>query len=243
MFSIFKRKTNQITDVNWLGVDIHNHLLPGIDDGAKDVAESILYIKKLCDLGFEKSICTPHIFTELYPNSRETISAALTILKDELVKHDFEFKISAAAEYMIDDSFKVESGLLTLPENYLLIEMSYLNETPNIEQIVFDLQIKGYHIILAHPERYKFYHKTHNRYHRLRDMGCLFQLNLLSAVGYYGKGEKQAFEYLLSEKLYEFAGTDLHHSRHLDVLEKVIRSGELYKLIGHYDFKNRNFNG
>lgn len=243
MFSIFKKKSLLVTDLNWLGVDIHSHLLPGIDDGAKDISESVSYIKRLHDLGFTKLICTPHIFTELYPNTPETIFPVLQSVKDALVSENIGVEIFAAAEYMIDDAFVVKGEHLCLPGKHLLIEMSYLNETPNIEQVIFDLQIKGYTIILAHPERYNFYHKNHERYRRLKDMGCLFQLNLLSVLGYYGKPVKFAAEYLFEKQLYNLAGTDLHHDKHLSVLEKAVLNGDLYNIIGKYEFRNKQLFG
>jgi len=239
MFSIFKKKPLKVTDISWLGVDMHSHLLPGIDDGAKTLADSVSYIKALQDLGFEKLICTPHIFHELYPNSKETILPALTLVKTALEVANVGVVIDAAAEYMVDEHFEITGDLQCLPNNYLLIEMSYLNETPNIEQVIFNLQIKGYKVILAHPERYNFYHKEHSRYHRLKDMGCLFQLNLLSVIGYYGKPVKVAAEYLLRKKLYDLAGTDLHHEQHLKVLQSAVQNGTLYANIGHYPFKNK----
>jgi tyrosine-protein phosphatase YwqE len=128
---------------------------------------------------------------------------------------------------------------MCLTGKYILIEMSYLNETPNIDQVIFDLQIKGYKVILAHPERYNFYHSKQSRYHRLKDMGCLYQLNLLSVTGYYGKPVKIAAEYLLNKNLYDLVGTDLHHQQHLKVLEQAVISGKLYQQIGNYPFKNK----
>jgi len=238
MFSVFKKRAPIVADISWLGVDIHSHLLPGIDDGAKDIEESVSYIKRLKALGFAKLICTPHIFTELYPNTKETILPVLENVKQALIAQEIGIEIAAAAEYMVDDTFAVKNEHLALPGGYLLIEMSYLNETPNIEQVIFELQIKGYIIILAHPERYNFYHHAHDRYLRLKDMGCLFQLNLLSILGYYGKPVKFAAEYLLAEQLYDLAGTDLHHDKHLTVLERAVRNGNLYNAIGKYGFKN-----
>lgn len=240
MFSIFKKSTNLTTDINWLGVDIHSHLLPGIDDGAKTVEESISYVSALKDLGFDKLICTPHIFAEVYPNTPETILPVLHTLKQALVAARIDIDINASAEYMVDDSFSVGGALLPLSKNYLLIEMSYLNESPNIEQVIFDLQIRGYQVVLAHPERYNFYHKNHARYSRLRDMGCLFQLNLLSVLGYYGKNVQDAADYLLIKKHYDLAATDLHHNKHLQELQKAVHNGQLHKLIGNYEFKNKS---
>jgi protein-tyrosine phosphatase len=237
MFSIFKKK-NLVTDMEWLGVDVHSHLLPGIDDGSPDVEQSVKLIKGLHELGFSKLICTPHIFIELYPNSTETILSAMLATKEALRIEGVNVEIEAAAEHMVDETFEVTSTLMALPGKFILIEMSYLNETPNIEKIIFDLQIIGYHVILAHPERYNFYHSDHERFHRFRDMGVLFQLNLLSVTGYYGKEVKKAADYLIKKEYYDLVGTDLHHYKHLDALTKAVRSGYIFNKIGNYPFKN-----
>jgi protein-tyrosine phosphatase len=239
MFSIFKKK-NLVTDIEWLGVDVHSHLLPGIDDGSPGVEQSVKLIKGLNELGFSKFICTPHIFQELYPNTPETIFSALDLTRQALSYAKVDVEISSAAEYMIDEMFKVAKGLQVMSGNYILIEMSYLNETPNIEKVIFDLQIEGYKVILAHPERYNFYHQSHSAFHRYKDMGVLFQLNLLSVTGYYGKEVKRAAEYLLEQKCYDLAGTDLHHDKHLEFLKKSVMQGYLYQKIGNYPFKNKN---
>jgi protein-tyrosine phosphatase len=241
MFSFFEKK-NIVSDIEWLGVDIHSHLLPALDDGCKDNTESLDFIKQLVDLGFYELNCTPHIFSDLYPNTPDTILPALHTV-DQLVSNaGISVKIGAAAEYMTDSAFKPVSGLLTLPGNHILIEMSYLAETPNIDQLVFDLHIAGYKVILAHPERYNFYHATTERYHRLKELGCFFQLNLLSTLGYYGSAVKHASEWLLKNDLYDVAGTDLHHYKHMKVLSNAVRDGSLFKKIGHYDFKNKELN-
>ena len=239
MFSIFKKK-NLVRDIEWLGVDMHSHLLPGIDDGSPDVEQSVKLIKGLNELGFSKFICTPHIFKELYPNSEDTILPALEATKAALINANVKVEISAAAEHMVDEMFEVKEGLMALPGNHILIEMSYLNETPNIEKVIFDLQIKGYRVILAHPERYNFYHQHHEKFHRYRDMGVLLQMNLLSITGYYGKEVKRIAEYLLKNECYDFAGTDLHHDKHLNALIKTVKDGSLFNKIGHYQFKNKS---
>lgn len=238
MISFFQKK-KRIDDIAWLGVDIHSHLLPGIDDGATDIIQSVAFIKELNELGFSKFLCTPHIFTELYPNTPETIMPALMTVEAALKHANLNVEIDAAAEYMIDETFGVNDNLLCLPGKHILIEMSYMSEMPNIEQVIFDLQIKGYNVILAHPERYNFYHRHHEKYQRLKDMNVLFQLNLLSVNGYYGKEAKRAANYLLKKKFYDFAATDLHHIRHLNELKTLISDGSLYEMIGNYPFKNK----
>lgn len=238
MFSFFQRKSI-VTDLAWLGVDIHSHLLPGIDDGSESMAHTLAYIRNLQELGFEKLICTPHIFADLYPNSPETIIPVLNEVVQEAAAAGLSVKLDAAAEYMADSSFAAVPDLLTLPGKHILIEMSYLAESPNIDQLIFDLHLQGYKVVLAHPERYLFYHQHFERYQRIKELGCLLQLNLLSVTGYYGKGVKQAADALLKAGLYDCAGTDLHHERHLAVLEKNVRNGKMYELIGQYEFKNK----
>lgn len=238
MLSFFSKK-NKVTDISWLGVDMHSHILPGIDDGSPEVATSLHFVKSLQELGFDQLICTPHIYQELYPNTIETISAAKAVLQGELDKANVSLKLNAGAEYMIDQDFSLEGKLCSLDQKHLLIEMSYLNESPGISQTIFDLEIKGYKPILAHPERYTFYFKDKSRLRRFKEKGCLLQLNLLSVLGYYGRDVKQLADFLLKEKMYDFAGTDLHHERHLQTLSDGIQTGKLYDLIGNYGFKNQ----
>ncbi|MGM9476221.1 tyrosine-protein phosphatase [Pedobacter sp. GSP4] len=238
MFSFFSKK-NKVTDISWLGIDMHSHILPGIDDGSPDVATSLRFVKSLQELGFDQLICTPHIYKELYPNTTETISSARVALQSAMDKDNIAVKLSAGAEYMIDQDFNLEEQLCPLDQKHLLIEMSYLNESPNISKTIFDIEIKGYQPVLAHPERYTFYFKDRSRLKRFKEKGCLLQLNLLSVLGYYGRDVKQLAEILLKEKMYDFAGTDLHHDKHLSTLTNAVVSGKLYDLIGRYDFKNQ----
>lgn len=238
MFSFFKRK-NIISDIEWLGVDVHSHLLPGIDDGAKDIDQSLRYIKSLNELGFSKLICTPHIYKELYPNTPQSILPVLEKVQLEITRSALDVEIAAAAEYMTDGDFSVGEGLMTLPGNHILIEMSYLSESPNIDSLIFELQIKGYKVILAHPERYCFYHKDAEKLIKFKEQGVLLQLNLLAVTGYYGKHVKLSADYLLENKLYDLAATDLHHDKHLKILTSVIEDGSLYNKIGQYNFLNK----
>jgi tyrosine-protein phosphatase YwqE len=239
MISFFKKK-QIVDDLAWLGVDVHNHLLPEIDDGAKDLSQSLHFINSLSNLGLAHFICTPHIYPDLHPNTPETISKALEKLIGEPALPVNQQQISAAAEYLVDDNFNTKQQLLCIADNYVLIEIPYTSEIKNLEQIIFDLQIKGYKIILAHPERYLLYYKNHDRLSRLKDRDVFFQLNLLSVSGYYGREVKLFAEYMLQRKWYNFAGTDLHHQKHADELSKIVRNGFLHKAIGQYPFQNKS---
>ncbi|WP_316842234.1 tyrosine-protein phosphatase [Pedobacter gandavensis] len=237
MFSFFNKKTH-IDHIEWLGVDMHSHWLPGIDDGAKDMATALNFMKSLQELGFKKLLATPHIFTELYPNDRVIIENTLESTSQALTAASIKLDIGAGAEYMVNEDFEITNNLVCLPNKHILIEMSYVSEMPNIEQIIFNLQVKGYVVILAHPERYSFYQDKHQRFHRFKEMGVLFQLNLLSISGYYGKDVKRLAEYLLQKNYYDLAGTDLHHDKHLQALRVEIQSGRLFAKLGNVDFKN-----
>lgn len=236
-----KRKKN--TDISWLGIDMHSHILPGIDDGSPDLSTSLRFVKSLQSLGFEELICTPHIYKELYPNTKETIDQAKNSLLSEMEKNNINIKLDAGAEYMINQDFDLNQDMCVLKNKFLLVEMSYLTESHNISQAIFDLEIKGFKPILAHPERYTFYFKDKTKLKRFKEKGCLLQLNLLSILGYYGKEVKQLAEFLLEANMYDLAGTDLHHDKHLETLTTAVQSGKLYDLLGHYNFKNRELFG
>lgn len=224
-----------------MGVDMHSHILPGIDDGSRDIGSSISFIRGLNELGINKFICTPHIFTEIYPNSKETIFPVLEQLRVELKNQRIDVELEAAAEYMMDLDF-VEllknNEILTLHGKYILVEMSYQVETRNVDQFIFDLNIKGYQPVLAHPERYIYYHHNFEQYYKMREQGCVFQVNLLSLAGYYGKAVKQIALRLLKEKLIDVVGTDLHHVKHLEYITKFVKSGAAGKLLGDYPVRN-----
>ncbi|MBK1441640.1 histidinol phosphatase [Parapedobacter sp. ISTM3] len=234
----FLNKTKNDTSLGWMGVDIHSHLLPGIDDGSPDVATSVGYVERLQTLGLSQFYATPHIFNDVYPNTLATIRAALDQLKPSLPE---DVAMEIAAEYMVDDTFGAtwsRSYLLTLPDDHLLIEMSYMVENPQIDRHIFDLQVKGYKVILAHPERYLFYHQRPERYQRLKELGCLFQMNLLSPTGYYNAQVQKAAQHLLKRGMIDLVGTDLHHLKHLAAIEKFVLSGDAHGLFKKNPIKN-----
>ena len=225
-------------------VDIHSHLLPGIDDGAKDLDRSIELILKMHSYGIKKIITTPHVLGDVYQNSSSTIKEKLKEVKDELIKRDIkDISIEAAAEYMMDEQFSElleNDDILTLKDNFVLVEMSYFSAPLNVYDILFQIQLKGYKPILAHPERYNFYHNDLNHYHKLKKAGCLFQLNLLSLTEQYGKGVQKISQKLLKENLYDFVGTDTHHHNHLALLKKIGTKKNLEK-ISHLLANNKKF--
>jgi tyrosine-protein phosphatase YwqE len=206
-------------------VDIHSHLLPGIDDGAKDEDHSLMLINSLRDYGFTQFITTPHVLTGVWNNTREGIQTVEETHKTYLTGKGIAHPFKAAAEYLMDDTFlkKIKTEpLLTLKDNYVLVEMSYLNAPAQLYDIVFDLQMEGYQPILAHPERYLFYHFKQDEYKKLKQAGCKFQINLLSVTGYYGKPVFEVAQKLLNEGMIDFAGSDAHHERHTESFKNPV---------------------
>lgn len=243
MFGLFKN-AHVVPDLSFIGVDMHSHLLPGLDDGLVNIEDSIAIIKELQLLGYTKLICTPHILMDYYKNSPENILPKLAELQKALKENNILIKLEAAAEYMIDfdfeEMFHAGKQLLTFGKNYILVEMSYVAPSPNFEKMIFELRIKGFSPILAHPERYNFYHQKFEYYQRLKNIGCLFQVNLLSLAGYYGKPVEKAALKLIKENMIDFIGTDLHHINHFNAMKTFVSHKDFYKIVKDVPFKNKS---
>ncbi len=222
--------------------DMHSHILPGIDDGAPDLEASILLIQGLMGLGVSKSIATPHVIGDMYRNNAETIGNALHSLREELNRLQINFEVSAAAEYMLDSYFLEllarKEPLLTIQDNLLLTEFSYASKPVEIESFTFAIQSAGYSPILAHPERYPYFINNLKNFHRLMDLGFIFQINLASLTGYYGKDACRAAEYLLKNNLVAFIGTDMHHERHLRCFQDSKNQKKFKQLLGDKPWNN-----
>lgn len=210
-------------------VDIHSHILPGIDDGAKNVKISYELILQMKEIGFSKIIGTPHTYSGLYDNTNESIKGSFDLLKKNLKE---DIKIDFASEYMIDGSlFKriEEKSLLTLKDNYVLVEMSFISAPNDLYNIIFELQLSGYVPILAHPERYSFLFNDFKEYFKLKTSGCKFQINLLSTTGYYGKDVVKITDRLLKNSMINFVGSDIHSQKHINHMKEKVKILEIEK--------------
>ncbi len=214
-------------------VDVHNHILPGIDDGAKSAEDSLDLIRGFGELGVTNFVATPHIMHNYYPNTPETIGRALDTLKSSLLEAGLtDVTVDAAAEHMIDDNFEaiLERGtVMPLRKNYILAEMSFLQAPINFDQAIVQIASKRFYPILAHPERYKFLHQRPQRYARFREQGILMQLNLLSLAKYYDKSIQKMALKLLNEGMIDFVASDAHRMQHLNVLKETTISNKVAK--------------
>ena len=212
---------------------MHSHLLPGIDDGVKTFEQSLVTIRKLMDVGYEKFVTTPHIMSDSYPNTPAIINEKLTTLKKFLADNKVNVEIEAAAEYYLDEfTMNAVSGdteLLTFGKKYLLFETNYLSEPYILKDFIFNAQSKGYTLVLAHPERYHY--MTMAKAEDLSDRGVLLQVNLLSLSGFYMKPVQKLAERLIESKLINFLGTDCHNDMQAVALEKAIQTKAFKKAI------------
>jgi len=244
MFNFFKKKALPIPAFLPFGTDIHSHILPGIDDGAPDMATSLQLIQGLYDLGIRRSVATPHIIGDLYRNNPQTIAAALEKTKKACSKAGIDVELSAAAEYMLDDHFlellQKKERLLTIHKNILLTEISYTSTPENFSEITAGIISEGYLPILAHPERYHYYQQNFDKYYRLKEMGFILQINILSLTGYYGKRAEKAVKFILEKDLATFVGTDLHHHNHLAAISNDKNRALFEQYLGNKVYNDLN---
>lgn len=235
MFSFFNRQKFLVDYLEGL-VDIHNHILPGIDDGSKSVDESIAIIKGFSEMGITRFIATPHIMNNYYPNDRGSITKALDQLLAEIQKENLrDVHIEAAAEHMIDDNFEnllANNSAMPLRKDYLLFEMSYLQPPINFDEALVKMVGNHFFPVLAHPERYGFLHHRKKKYADYKSQGILFQMNLLSLGDFYGKDVAKVALNLLDQGHIDFVGSDIHNMNQLNTLKEVtISTKTLEKLL------------
>ncbi|MBX7107475.1 MAG: hypothetical protein K1X61_02400 [Chitinophagales bacterium] len=225
-----------------LRTDLHSHLIPAIDDGAQSDEEALQLLNGLLDLGYHKCIITPHCYPGLYNNTPATILSGLARLRDICERNSIPILLEAAAEYFFDHNFfelAQKKQLLTFGNNYVLFELPVNSRPSMMEEVIFNLNLNDYKPVLAHPERYPYFHESSMReYGKLKDYGVYFQLNLMSLTGYYNNSIRDAARALIRHEMVEFAGTDLHKQKHLQVLQNVQRDSHFIRLLSSVKLLN-----
>ena len=221
--NIFKKKEVYLPiDFSVFKTDMHSHLIPGIDDGSPDMETTIALIKEFKAMGYSKIITTPHVMCDYYKNTPEIILGGLENVREELKKQAIDIELFAAAEYNLDDGLEKlidTKQILTFGDNYVLFELPFMQEPQNFQEVVFKFQTSGYKPILAHPERYNYWHKNFEKFEEVKAKSVLLQLNLLSLTGHYGPEVKKMGEKLIDANLIDFVGTDCHRIEHLKILQ------------------------
>ena len=191
MFSFFKKSSLiSFPAAEILQSDMHNHVLPGIDDGSPDIESSMELIGTMFDAGYKRIVATPHIYKEFYPNSRDTVSEAFDTIAEKVKEQFPKLSFSFAAEYFLDEHFEDlldQKALMPFRDNHVLIEQGFFAPYKKLKEVIFNIQTKGYIPVLAHPERYPYYYAKPEKLQELQENGVLLQLNLLAFANRYGK--------------------------------------------------------
>lgn len=243
--SLFGKKEKFLppADLSVLGTDVHSHFIPGIDDGSKSIEESLELLQAMQNFGYKKVITTPHIMSDYYRNTPEIILAGLEKLREAAQKNNLSIQVDAAAEYYLDFDFEEKiknKTLLTFGKNYVLFELPFVSEPQNMSRAVFEMQMAGYKPVLAHVERYGFWHNSYDKITALKDKGVLLQLNLNSITGHYSLPTKKIAERLIDENMIDLAGTDCHNMGHIQLLENCRTFPYLHKIIAKPELINKS---
>ncbi len=237
-----KEKEIDPIDLSVLKADMHSHLIPGIDDGAKSMEASIKMLRRFKELGYSKLVTSPHVMSDFYKNTPDTILGGAERVRSELQKLKIEIEFAAAAEYYLDETLETKvkkKEVLVFGDNYVLFELPFIAEPPNLASFIFELQTNGYKAVLAHPERYGYWYNDFQKYRDLKDKGVLLQLNILSLIGHYSPQTQKIAEQLIDENLISFLGSDCHNEVHLDLIEIARRKPYLKKLIDSGMLRNQ----
>ncbi|MEY3843790.1 MAG: hypothetical protein RL293_212 [Bacteroidota bacterium] len=238
--NLFRSSSKSTFDLSQLGVDMHSHLIPGIDDGSPTMDHTIAMLAKFEQLGFRKVITTPHILNDVHPNTPETILGGLADVRAEIQRLGMSIEIEAAAEYYCDETFLPlieQNKILSFGQNLVLMEFGFLRPSQYEAQALFNLQVAGYVPVIAHYERYPYYFGDFKKVDELRERNILIQVNLNSLTGHYGPGVKKMAEQLIKNKQVDFLGTDCHRMEHLMMIEQSLDLS-IYKHIEALNLKN-----
>ena len=234
LFSRIFSKDKEPADYGILNTDVHSHFIPEIDDGAKTIEDSIELLKAMQDFGYKKAITTPHVMGDHYRNTPEIILSGLEKVRERAKNEGLSIQIEAAAEYNVDSELEAKINakeILTFGNKYVLFEMPFSAEPTNLKEIIFAFQTNGYKPVLAHVERYNFWHDQEVKIDDMLNRGVLLQLNINSLTGFYGPGVKKMAEKLIDRGVISILGSDCHHVGHIDLMQKARVKPYLHKIL------------
>lgn len=246
LFNWLKKDNNNTNrvDLSVLHTDIHSHLIPGIDDGSPDMDTSLALLKELEMLGYKKIITTPHVKTEYFQNDVTKLDDLCERLRRAARFEGIKLDIEVGAEHLLDEGVnqRIKNGQFkTFGDNYLLVELPFMFPPFGLDGYIFELQLAGYKLILAHPERYLYWLNDFNQFIRLKDSGVLFQVNIISLGNYYGKDVYNLAKKLIDNNMVELLGTDTHSAKHIEAVRKSCSSSLLKKLLESGRIINKEF--
>ena len=230
MFNFFKKKKDLKL---FYSTDIHNHILPGVDHGAQSIENGIELLQAQMKMGISRFILTPHITKSTFENSPDTIIPAFNTFKEAVEKAGIDVELAISAEYRLDELSleQIFKGkVIPMSNEHILIENAYQQERIDLDKILFDIQLKNLTPIMAHPERFPYYAQKKERFTQLHNAGALFQVNIMSFTGYFGRTAKHSAEWLLENNLIDFLGSDIHNLQNADIIKEFIQSKDYKKI-------------
>lgn len=232
MFHFFrKKKIAPLTD--W-PVDMHSHLIPGIDDGSKTLDDSLAILKRLQQLGMSKWITTPHVFPDYYPNNSSTIRQGFGELVEFLKLKEQVFDVGYAAEYYFDEKLQQSinsQDVISFGDRFLLFETNMFSAPLDLDDFIFQSGLSGYRLVMAHPERYHYLAGNFKRIEELRNKGVAMQVNMLSFLGYYSPESRKMARQLTELGLVDFLGSDCHNLQQAELLAEVSKDKYFRKAV------------
>jgi len=220
-------------------VDLHDHSLFGVDDGAQSVDESLAMLRGLHAVGYRRVCVTPHMRTGYWENRRDDMTSRLNTLRSAMsgteLDGDDGLELRLGAETHMDSGFLdlLQTGeIVPLGEGgHVLLELPNNAPPPQLEQLIFQVGLAGYDTVMAHPERYEPLMRDRARLRQIRDRGTLMQISVTSLAGKFGWRCKRAAKKLLTEGLCDYVATDVHSP---EGVERYIRPGieALKRIVG-----------
>lgn len=213
--------------------DIHCHILPGVDHGSQSVEQSLEMLRAEQEMGISRVILTSHVTAVTFENTQESLMKAYDVLKKAVAEAGLDIELRVSAEYRMDEYFDKEYAadhLIPMPGNHILLENSFQQELMNLNELLFDMQVKGYKTILAHPERYSYYSRRRKRYEELHNAGARFQVNILSFTGYFGEEARESALWFAHNEMIDYLGSDMHNLKHAHIIMDYLNSKEWKKL-------------
>lgn len=197
-------------------IDIHAHILPGLDDGARDLEIALQMARAAVADNIRQMIVTPHVISEAFPNRREQILQAMHHLQQEMQQQRIPLELFPGGEYRLEADLpkKLQNGeILSLNDGgqYLLIELPNSVLPPFFEQVLYDIQLQGVTPIIAHPERNLVIMEDPRILKKLTDRGMLVQITAASLVGNFGKDVKKSAWQLTKQGSAHFIASDTHY--------------------------------
>jgi protein-tyrosine phosphatase len=217
-------------------IDIHTHILPGLDDGAKTLNESIQMVQQALDVGVSAICATPHILDGVSSSLEEQINRAFTLLRSQLVKRKMTTRLVLGSEIYIRPDIESLRNFsffsLNQTNKYVLVELPRGGLPSGVDQLIHSLQLEGLTCIIAHPERCLIGKDPLSEINNMVNQGALIQINAGSILGHFGKEARKTAESLLEYNLVHFMASDAHNASSASITVLFQALEKLCQLVG-----------